>query len=139
MSDPKKNAKLSAAHYNAVAEGLAPDSSEYFDSVETFIGIKGNGKANGHSNGKEQPKRKASVPVAPVQQSGGVTSGNGTEVRLNKSEAQAATDGTIVWNYDDPSGQKRFKKGDPVGVQEFARRKAKMTAQGLYDRSFSEQ
>ena len=60
-------------------------------------------------------------------------------MRLSAGEARAATDGTIVWNYDDPSGQKRFKKGDPIGVEEFARRKQAMKAQGLYDRVFLEQ
>ena len=79
------------------------------------------------------------MPVAPVQASGGGTSGGGTEVRLTRGEANAATDGTLVWNYDDPSGQKRFRKGDNIGIQEMARRKLEMSKQGLYDKSFVEQ
>ena len=78
------------------------------------------------------------MPVAPVQSSPGGTNGGGPEVRLSRSEALAATDGTHTWNYDDPSGQKRFRKGDPIGVQEFARRKHEMTKQGLYDRTYTE-
>ena len=83
------------------------------------------------------------MPVAPVNGGGGSGgAGNGAgaiTVSLSKAEAAAATDGTLSWNYDDPSGNKRFKKGDPIGVQEFARRKREMKAQGLYDKSLTEQ
>lgn len=142
-------AKLTAADSDAIAEGYARDSKEYFDHVETFIGLKKTEQTNGHAqnghanaatNGAANGKRRPSVPAAPVTQSGGGASGNsGTEVRLSRNEAAAATDGTHQWNYDDPSGQKRFKKGDPIGVQEFARRKHEMTKQGLYDKSYVEQ
>lgn len=139
-------AKINAADSDALAEGYMRDSDEYFSHVETFIGIKKapvtNGAANG-ANGNASAvngKRRQSVPAAPVHQSGGGVGGNsGTEVRLSKKEADAAVDGTLVWNYDDPSGQKKFKKGDPIGVTEFARRKLEMQKQGLYDKSYTEQ
>ena len=84
------------------------------------------------------------MPVAPVNGGGGGGgAGNGAgaiTVSLSKAEAAAATDGiTLVWNYDDPSGQKKFKKGDAIGIQEMARRKREMKAQGLYDKSLTEQ
>ena len=60
-------------------------------------------------------------------------------MRLSKGEAASATDGTLTWNYDDPSGQKRFKKGDVIGVQEFARRKLALKESGQYDKSLTEQ
>jgi hypothetical protein len=47
-------------------------------------------------------------------------------VSLTQGEIQNATDGTLQWNYDDPSGKNRWKKGDPIGVNEMARRKAAM-------------
>ena len=143
ITDPKKNARLTSAHYSAVAEGLTADTDEYFEHVETQIGLRQPRNADGTfapTNGAAKPAaRKSAPPAAPVVQSGGGTSGGSNEVRLSKTEAQAAQDGTLVWNYDDPSGQKRFKKGDPIGVQEFARRKREMQRQGLYDRSFTEQ
>jgi len=138
--DPRKNAKLTSAHYSAVAEGLTPDTDDYFSHVETAIGLKqAPGKTNGaNGNGSGKPRR-ASVPVAPVTQSGGSgTNGGGNEVRLSRGEAAAATDGTHVWNYDDPSGQKKFKKGEPIGIQEMARRKLSMQKQGLYDKTYTE-
>lgn len=140
VTDPKKNAKLTGAHYDALAEGHAVDTQGYFDHVETVIGLRKDG-ANGQSASRQQqqrPARRPSVPVAPVQASGGGTNGGGTEVRLKKFEADAAVDGTHVWNYDDPSPQKRFKKGDPIGVQEFARRKLEMQKDGRYDKSYTE-
>lgn len=134
--DPRKNQKLTAAHYNAIGDGLTPDTPEYFDQVERFLGLKEDVKPNGS---KQPAKRAAAAPVAPVSQNVTGGGGNANEVRLSRAEAAAATDGTHTWNYDDPSPQKRFKKGDAIGIQEFARRKKLMMAQGAYDRSFSEQ
>lgn len=137
ITDARKNAKLTAAHYSAMADGVVPDSDEYFSHVETFIGLRKSDEAKS-SNGAAKPRRQT-PSVAPVQASGGGTSGSGgNEVRLTKGEAQAAVDGTHTWSYDDPSPQKKFKKGDVLGVQEFARRKLAMTKQGLYDKSFNE-
>jgi hypothetical protein len=140
VTDPRKNAKLTAAHYAAVSEGLAPDTEQYFESVETFIGLRENeakteAKTEAKANGAAKPRK--GPPVAPVNNGGG-GGGGGIEVNLSRKEAEAAIDGTHIWNYDDPSPHKRFKKGDPIGTQEFARRKLKMTAQGLYDRTYVE-
>jgi hypothetical protein len=131
ITDPRKNAKLTAAHWDAVGEGLTVDTPQYFDHVERTIGMK---ETPSKANGGSVSARRQAAPVAPVTPSPGGTSGGGTEVRLTKGEAQAATDGTLIWNYDDPSGQKRFKKGDPIGLQEMARRKKELAAQGQYDK-----
>jgi hypothetical protein len=78
-----------------------------------------------------------SAPVAPAGNAAGGMNGGGMSVTLTKREATAATDGTHTWSYDDKGG--KFKKGDPIGLQEFARRKAIMTKEGHYDRSFDTQ
>jgi hypothetical protein len=39
VTNPQKNARLTSAHFDAVAEGLTPDSSEYFEHVERAIGL----------------------------------------------------------------------------------------------------
>jgi hypothetical protein len=142
VTDKRKNAKLTSAHWDAVGEGIAPDTKEYFEHVEKFIGLR---KAdavvtdgdNVQRPGAKKPAQRAVAPVNGSAGSGGAVERN--EVRLSAREAEAATDGTHQWNYDDPSGQKKFKKGDPIGVQEFARRKQKMTQQGQYDRSYETQ
>jgi hypothetical protein len=137
-SDPRRAAKLNAADADAFSEGLARGSKEYFEHVNKFLGItKTNGKAP--TNGSTQTQRRAaSAPVAPVAASAGGVSG-GTEVRLSANEAKAAVDGTLIWNYPDPTGQNRWKKGDPIGVQEFARRKLALKESGQYDKSLTEQ
>jgi hypothetical protein len=143
--DGRKNAKLTAGHHDAVAEGLTPDTAAYFEHVEKFIGIR---KAEApvtegddvRRPGAEQPKKQAQRAVAPVNGSAG--SGGAVEkkiVTLRAFEAAAAVDGTHIWNYDDPTGKKRFKKGDPIGVEEFARRKRAMEASGQYDRTYDTQ
>jgi hypothetical protein len=133
--DPRKNAKLTSAHWAAVAEGLSADTDRYFEFVEIAIGERKG------ADEKTAPK-KSSPPVAPVSRGGNgasIGSGSSNEVRLSKSEALAATDGTLVWNFSDPSGQNKFKKGDPIGINEFARRKRQMQLDGLYDKSYLEQ
>jgi hypothetical protein len=152
ITDQRKNAKLVAAHNDAIAEGLVVESPEYFSHVETFVGLRqaeqrapqqqrqNGANGNGRATAQAAPKRRPAVPVAPVNQaSGGGSEGNGgTQVSLTPGEARTATDGTLIWNYDDKSGKNRFKKGDPIGLQEMARRKHQMQAQGLYDKSYVE-
>lgn len=129
ITDPVKNARLTAAHYNTVAEGIALDTPEYFAAVEKKIGI------NAPTKGK-----RPMAPTAPAIPSGGGMDGNsGTEVRLTRGEHLAATDGTHVWTYDDPTGKSRWKKGEPIGATEFARRKLQMQKEGRYDRSMTDQ
>jgi hypothetical protein len=150
ITDPIKNKKLTAAHFDAEASGYAPDTPQYFDHVEKFIGLKKDAAVVTEGDDVQRPgaakeaakeaKKQAQRSVAPVNGSagsGGAVSGN--TVTLTSREAAAATDGTVVWNWDDTSGNKKFKKGDPVGVEEFARRKQKMVQQGLYDKTYDNQ
>lgn len=140
-SNPRRRSKLNAAHADAIAEGYEDGSSDYIAHVEKFLGMtKKEGPAtNGKTNGKVEvaahTRKAPAATVAPVSASSGGVNGGENVVKLTQGEAQAAQDGTHVWNYDDPSDQKRFKKGDPIGIQEFARRKKAMQDQGLYDRT----
>lgn len=137
VTDPRKSLKLEAADRDARAEGLTPDSAEYFEHVETFIGVREAAAAEAPAklapNGAGPKKPTGRAPVAPVQASnGGMNGGTGESVRLSKKQADAATDGTHVWNYPDPTGKGRWKMGEPIGIQEMARRVKEQTAQGLY-------
>jgi hypothetical protein len=133
LTDPRKNAKLQAAHYDAEGEGLALDTPQYFEHVERFLGMK-KADANGAAdNSQQQSQRRPTAPVAPVTTTGGGMSGEGNTVRLTKGEAEAATDGvTHVWSYDDPTGKGRFKKGEAIGLVEMAKRKLALTKAGRY-------
>ncbi len=127
ITDRKKNARMLAAHNMALADDVEVDSKDYFARIEAAIE-----PAKVESKVNIRP----SAPVAPAGNSSGGMNGGGMTVTLTKREAEAATDGSVVWNYDDPKG--KFKKNDPVGIQEFARRKAIMKQQGHYDKSYQE-
>lgn len=155
ITDPVKNNKMTAAHYDAMAQGHQPDTDGYFKHVEKFVGIitaeaddNGNGddvQRPGAAQQEKKPgatreipgRRPPSSAASPAPARGG-TEGNSGDVILSRGEAAAATDGSLVWNYDDPSGKGRFKKGDPIGLQEFARRKREMQRQGHYDKSYTD-
>jgi len=126
--------KLTAADAVAQAEDLIPDTPEYFARVEEYLGI-GKKAPDPTEAAQVAPKRAAAPPVAPGAAVSSNGSNGGASVTLSAREAAAAQDGTHVWNYSDPNG--KFKKGDVIGVQEFARRKLKMQQTGAYDRSYT--
>jgi hypothetical protein len=146
QADNRRRAKLDAAHMDAISEGISPDTPEYFTHVESFLGI-GKQQQIRQTNGDARQtttttRRRASVPVAPVHQSAGGTTGGGPEVRLSPVEAKAAQDGTHVWaSHDLAAGRIKDKSqiGQPIGIQEFARRKHYMTKEGHYNRIYLEQ
>lgn len=128
-TDMRKNRLMLAADHLAQAEGIAVESDEYFAFVESYVN---------KGSQKDQPKRDGTRPTSAAAaggSSGGNLNGGKREVRLTAGEAASATDGTLVWNYDDPTGKSRFKKGDPIGLVEMARRKAEGMKAGLYDRN----
>lgn len=133
VTDRQKNLRMLAADNLARADGVEVESAEYFRRIEEAV------------FGKQQVEKKDGAaivrrPAAPAAGGGnpggsGTLNGGGVEVVLTRGERQSATDGTLVWNYDDPSGQKKFKKGDPIGLAEMARRKHFGMKEGLYDKS----
>lgn len=134
VTDPKLNARMLAAHNLAFADGVDADTDEYFDRIEAGIKTTKVVKTADPVEKRGDGRR----PSAPAAGGGGGNSGGGVEVRLTKGEAASATDGTLVWNYDDPTGQKRWTKGEPIGLSEMARRKHEGKKSGLYDKSLSE-
>jgi hypothetical protein len=114
-SDPARAGQIQAAHHAALAEHHVAGSREYFHCVDKVLA--GGGKTTRGSGGG----------------SGGRTSGGEateTEVRLTKKEAEAATDGSVCWGREGGT-----KCGQPLGISEYARRKATMEKQGIwYDR-----
>lgn len=128
VADPKTNARMMAAHNLAIADDVELESEEYFRRIED--GIKPGTK-------KVEPQRQGNgTRPSSAAASGGAAGGGlngGTEVRLTKGEALSATDGSLIWNYDSPDG--KYKKGDPLGLAEFARRKHEGMKAGLYDKS----
>jgi hypothetical protein len=121
--DPRKNAKIRAAHFDAVAEGLREDTPEYFAHVERKIGLSDSTRSS--RDGSDAGARPA-AKYNPADVNTHIRRG-GAEVILTKGEKAAATDGTLVWS----TGPNR---GKPIGVAEFARRKVQMAREGRYNK-----
>lgn len=140
VTDTAKNDAMMKTHYKALADGLTEGGDEYFAMLDDMAAA---GYVKPSAAKREAVKddttttttqRRPSAPVAPANGSGGGGAG-GTTVTLSRGEVESATDGSIVHNFDDPKG--KFKKNEPIGVQEFARRKAIMQKQGLYDKTLT--
>ena len=91
--DPKLYAKMIAAHNIAVADGIAPDSDEYFQTVESVVFKKAPEPAPAEDDddpmaaaAKVAPARQAAPPAAPVSRG----APNGRGVRLSPAEREAA-------------------------------------------------
>jgi hypothetical protein len=120
VEDPRKNSKLIGAHHIAVGDGEIPDTPSYFAHVEKTIGLQGNGRSSG---GSVSRGRMDGVNPADAR-----THVNGDSVYLTANERKIATDGTLTWNHGP-------KKGLPLGLEEFARRKREMVkTPGWYDK-----
>ena len=122
VEDPRRNSKLVGAHNFAIAEGLTPDSDEYFSFVEKTIGMKSGGNGSSRSNSM----RSGSSDINPGDFNTHVRDG-GKSVYLTENERKISTDGTLVWNYGP-------NKGKPLGTAEFARRKASQITAGLHNK-----
>ncbi len=140
VTDPELSAHANLAHARALKNGFIVDSDAYFDFCEKELGLKPQEQAPAP---KDEPKpkqeRAKAMAAAPVSRDGNPSGGqtSPTTVTLSPGEQRTATDGTIVYNYNDPNG--KFKKGDPIGIKEMARRKLALQQSGAYDRSYSDQ
>jgi hypothetical protein len=123
----RKGAKLSAAHSDALAEGITPDTPQYFEHVNGFLGIEGGGAGRRRRSSDSGGEiRRVIVTDNPNKQLGR------GEVRMTHGEHRAATE-TLTWNYDSPDG--KHKRGEPLGVAEYLRRKGIMKQQpGWFDK-----
>lgn len=98
VNDDRKAQRLQRAHFDAIDDGIAPESDEYFQFLETRMNI---------NNRREQPmqdaamseasestsgRKASSPPAAPVSRSGTGTGGRPNVVSLTRAEQEAARD-----------------------------------------------
>jgi hypothetical protein len=122
VTDPRKNAKLTGAHHLAVSEGLTPDTDSYEAFVEKTIGLRG---GNGNGSSRNGGNMRVESKINPGDHRTHVTDDG--RVYLTENEKKIATDGTLTFSHGP-------NKGKPLGIKEFARRKAELHKQGMYDR-----
>ena len=94
-SDPRRAAKIQAAHNDALAEGHPTGSRQYLEHVDRYLG-------GGGGNERQPGKR-----VVHVVKRGQAASGDN---ELTKGEYTAATE-SVCWGNENPA-----KRGQPVGV-----------------------
>lgn len=92
VTDPRKNARLTAAHYEAMAEGIAPNSADYFSHIEERMGYAAPQRQEEQRRDNAPVERRQSAPAAPVSRD--VPNGNGqqrsTRVTLTAAEREHA-------------------------------------------------
>lgn len=93
-SDPNKYNAMLAAHNLAIANGIAPDTDDYFDSVEESLRIRRPAVQQQEDDpmaAAAQPtQRRAAPPAAPVSRSGATPGAKPTRVTLSAEEREMA-------------------------------------------------
>lgn len=90
VTDPRLQQKMIAAHNLALADGIAPDTDEYFAAVEGTLGMK---RAAEASQAAESPLSSASRPKnspPPAAPASRETGGRSNVVRLSAEEREMA-------------------------------------------------
>jgi hypothetical protein len=96
VHDPVMNRKLRRAHEDAIDDGLAADSDEYFSYVENRLNVRKpvqqQEAALSEASTSTAGRRAAAPPAAPVSRSGTGTGGRPNVVTLTRAEQEAARD-----------------------------------------------
>lgn len=93
-TDPRQYQKMLAAHNLAVADGIPPDTDEYFDVVETTLRMRRSEPVNTDdpmSDAAKPTQRRTPPPAAPVSRSGGGPGSRPNTVRLTSAEREMAS------------------------------------------------
>lgn len=91
--NPNLYRKMIAAHELAVADGLAADSNDYFESIETTLRMRRDApvSVDATADAAKVTQRRTAPPAAPVSRSGTAGTGNRPNVvRLNAEERDMA-------------------------------------------------
>lgn len=94
--DPRLTQKMIAAHNLVTADGIAPDTDEYFESVERVLGVSAAPSASVAaaeaplSAASAPAQRRSSPAAAPVSRSGNPTNSRPNVVRLSAEEREMA-------------------------------------------------
>lgn len=117
ITDPRMNNKTVAAHYEALAEGYAPDTDSYFTFVDRRLGFSGRVEDPDHSVAVDvdppRQQRRQPPPAAPVSRDAPRSERTNTRMYLTRGEQEVA---------------------EALGISpsEYARRKQAMEKQGYY-------
>lgn len=92
VTNPRLNQKMIAAHNLAMADGIEPDTPDYFGYVENILGVREAPKNETATSAAATPtQRRASPPAAPVTRNGTGTGSRPNVVRLTAEEREMAS------------------------------------------------
>ena len=90
-TDSRLYNKMLAAHQLAVSDGIAPDSDDYFDSIETTLRVRSRNDSYDASEAAAKPiQRRSAPPAAPVSRSGTGDGSRPNRVTLSPEEREMA-------------------------------------------------
>lgn len=91
-TDNRLYQKMLAAHNLAVADGIDPDTDDYFASIEDTLRIRSRDSYEDASSSAAKPvQRRSAPPAAPVSRSGTATGTRPNRVTLTAEEREMAT------------------------------------------------
>lgn len=91
-TDARLYNKMLAAHQLAVSDGVAPDTDDYFDSIETTLRIRQQNNGYEPTEAAAKPiQRRSAPPAAPVSRSGTGDGSRPNRVTLSPEEREMAS------------------------------------------------
>ena len=90
-TDQRLYTKMLAAHNLAVADGIEPDSDDYFDSIETTLRMRNSGDDDHMSSASAPAQRRSAPPAAPVSRSGAAPGVRSNRITLSAEERDMAS------------------------------------------------
>lgn len=141
QNQTKRNEAMSA-HHAILAAGYKAESPEYFAQLDRRMGYRSSRAAEDIARDNpiedETLPRREPMRSAPARGSSGSSSGSSREIELTAGEVTNATDGTIVWNAGERDRRGKViekndpRVGEPIGLEEMARRKRDNIRDGRY-------
>jgi len=97
VNDDRKAKRLERAHFDAIDDGIQPDTPDYFNFLETRLNINKaptqlQDTAMSAASGPTSGRQASGPPAAPVSRSGTGTGGRPNVVSLTRAEQEAAKD-----------------------------------------------
>jgi len=96
VNDERRAARLQRAHFDALDDGIQPDSPDYFNFLENRLNINKTPvrqeAAMSEASESTSGRRASAPPAAPVSRSGTGTGGRPNVVTLSRAEQEAAKD-----------------------------------------------
>jgi hypothetical protein len=96
VNDERRAARLQRAHFDALDDGIQPDTPDYFNFLETRLNINNaparQEAAMSAASESTSGRRASAPPAAPVSRSGTGTGGRPNVVTLTRAEQEAAKD-----------------------------------------------